>query len=146
MSDRLRPQSYLVLIAVLFAASAILTSCDIPRPSKVICDCQIQPNANDSEWRPLDQAPLNYAPKEIRLLSDGPELYFGTPEIFDSADVHWYQSEAGESLGCVVFESSNHVRATIVLPADTAEIVPIDSRLMGIPFGRDRFFWEGCAD
>ena len=121
-----------------------MTGCDISRPSDVVCDCQIQPDNELSEWAPVDQAPINFIHSEIRSLIDPDDEYMGTPEDFDFASVHWYRNGAGESLACVVYDGSHHVRAIFVLSADTTQTEPIRSRLMGIPMGRDPFFWEGC--
>ena len=124
-----------------------LAGCDIPRPSDVICDCQMKPDSEQSDWGRLEQAPPNFVHSEIRQLFHDPESnYLGTPEVFDAASIHWYQNGAGESLACVVFDGSNHVRAMFVLAADSEQTAPIDHRLMGIPFGRSPFFWEGCPE
>ena len=70
----------------------------------------------------------------------------GTPKDFDAADVHWYSDDIGESLACVVFEGSNHVRAMFVLSANTGQTEPTNFLLMGEPFGRSPFFWEKCVE
>ncbi len=118
--------------------------CDIPRPSEVVCDCQVKPGHVLSEWYPIDQAPTNFIRAELRSFFHPDDKYMGTPEDFDSASIHWYRNAAGESLACVVYDQSNHVRAMFVLSADTTQTEPIDSRLMGIPMGSDPFFWERC--
>ncbi len=135
----LKPLSVLVLCVALIG-------CDIPRPSDVVCDCQIQPESELSEWDPIDQAPTNFIHSEIRLEFDPEDKYMGTPEDFDAASIHWYRNDAGESLACVVYDGSNHVRAMFVFSADTTQTEPIDSRLMGIPLGRDPYFWERRCD
>ena len=122
-----------------------LTGCDIPRPSDVVCDCQIQPDNELSDWSPLDQAPTNFIHSEIRSNFDPEDEYMGTPEDFDAASIHWYRNGAGESLACVVFDRSNDVRAVFILSADTEQTNPIDSRLMG-SHGGGPFFWQGCYD
>jgi hypothetical protein len=133
-------------VFALLTVSATLLGCDIPRPSDVICDCQIEPNSKLSDWRPLDQTPSNFVHSEIRSLFETDVEYMGTPEVFDSASIHWYRNDTGESLACVVYDRSNHVRTVFVLSADKEQTNPIDFRMMGIPFGRDPFFWEGCED
>ncbi|MEL7536047.1 MAG: hypothetical protein AAFM91_03200 [Pseudomonadota bacterium] len=126
----------------------VLSGCDIPRPSDVICDCRMRPDSELSEWSRLDKAPPNFVHDEIRQLLHDPEsAYLGTPEVFDSASIHWYQNDAGESLACVVFDESHHVRAMFTLAADSEQTAPTDYRLMGIPLvGHQPFFWEGCRE
>ena len=123
-----------------------LAGCDIPRPSKVVCDCHIKLLEESSDWAPLDQAPANFVHSEIRQLYNDPESdYIGTPELFDAASIHWYQNEAEESLACIVFDGSNDIRATFILSADIEQTSPIDALLTGRSHGRERFFWEGCV-
>jgi hypothetical protein len=125
----------------------VLIGCGIPRPSDVICDCQVKPDSGLSEWSRLEQAPPNFVHSEVRQLFHDPESnYLGTPDVIDAASIHWYQNGAGESLACVVFDGSNHVRAMFILAADLEQATPIDSRLMGKPFGRGPSFWEGCPE
>ncbi len=129
----------LVLLTFLVA----LVGCDIPRPSRVVCDCQVGLLNQVSDWASPDRAPLNYNRSEIRALFDIDVPQFH-PSRFDTSDIHWYRNGNGESLGCVVFDSSNHVSAMFHLSADASQTSPVDYRLMGIPFGRDQYFWEGC--
>ena len=132
---------------VLPAIAVLQIGCDIPRPTDVICHCQVNPDKKMSELSRLSQSPENFIHSEIRELVRNPESdYFGTPEGFDAATIHWYQNDMGESLACVVFDGSNHVGAMFTLAADKEQTKPIDFRLMGIPFGRDPSFWEGCSD
>ena len=99
-------------------------------------------------WIPMDQAPSNYVPSEVRRFFDGgeDEPDFDLTGEFDSASMHWYQTETGASYACVVFDSSTFVNAAFSLSADTTQTDPIDLRIMGTPFARHPFFWEGCAD
>ena len=107
----------------------------------------MKPDSKLSDWGRLDQAPPNFVHSEIRKLFHDLEFsYFGTPEMFEAASIHWYQNGARESLACVVFDGSNHVGAMFVLAADSEQTAPIESRLIGIPFGRGPFFWEGCPE
>ena len=130
---------------ILLTILAALAGCDIPRPSGVVCDCQIEPLNQVSDWAPLDKAPLNYNRSEIRALFDADDPAFHASR-FDTSNIHWYRNGHGESLGCVVFDSSNHVSALVTLSADTSKTSPVDYRLMGIPFGPNYYFWEGCSN
>ncbi|MEO1245140.1 MAG: hypothetical protein AAFX56_05580 [Pseudomonadota bacterium] len=132
--------------AVLVSVLGILAACDIPRPSSVTCDCQIRPNSDQSEWRAQDEAPGNFVFSEVRSHFTGDDPEFDNSELFDSASIHWYQNDLGQSLGCVVYDSASHVGVIFVLSADADQIKPVDIHVMGIPFGRHPFFWEGCAD
>lgn len=130
---------------VVLALFMVLAGCDIPRPSSVVCDCQIKPLSEQTDWAPLDQAPSNFDRSEIRALFDVDDPNFKA-SAFDTSNIHWYRNGNGESLGCIVFDSSNHVSGVFTLSADASQTSPVDHRLMGIPFGSDPFFWEGCAD
>ena len=133
------------MLKSLFALTLLVTfaGCDIPRPSSVVCDCQIRPFSELPHLAPLDQAPANFDQSEIRALFDVDDRHF-TTSAFDTSNIHWYGKSNGESIGCVVFESSNHVSAVFYLSADASQTTPIDYRLMGIPMGHDPFFWERC--
>ena len=107
----------------------------------------MKPDSALSEWSRLEEAPPNFLYSEVRQLFHDPESnHSGSPEAFDASSVHWYQNAAGESLACVVFDGSNHVGAAFVFAADPKQTDPVDHRLMGVPFGSDPFFWEGCPE
>ena len=133
--------TFLLLIVVTIAG------CDFVWSSSDICDCRFRPSGEEQEWHPLDQAPANYRPSEIRRRFDNDSPVYGTPEIFDSANIHWYRNESGVTAACVVFESSKRMNAAFYLSADQSVADPVDFRILGIPLGwRERFFWEGCDD
>ncbi len=132
-------------LLISFTLIVILAACDIPRPSSVICDCQVQPDSKLSEWSRLEQAPANFVPGEIWRLHQEPMTdYFGAPEVFDAASVHWYRNSEGQSLACVVNDGSNYVNAIFIFAADIRQTAPDDFRLLGIPFSRSPYFWERC--
>ncbi len=130
---------------VMFALSISLAGCDIPRPSAVVCDCQIEPGTYPEGWATLDQAPANFDRETMRKLVFVDESGFPI-KAFDTSSIHWYRNGDGESLGCVVYDGSNHVNAVFRLAADASQTSVIDIRFMGIPFGRHPFFWERCDD
>ena len=124
---------------------AAISGCDFVWSTEDICDCRFQPVRVEQEWQPLDKVPANYNRTEIRRLFDNGDPVYGTPEIFDSANIHWYRNNSGEAAACVVFESSTRMNASFTLSADQSEADPIDFRILG-GHGPNRFFWLGCPE
>ncbi len=123
---------------ILFAPLLLLTACDIPRPGAVVCDCQVNQNGQSPRLTELSQAPENFDRTIIRSLFKEGDSFDETSE-FEASNIHWYQEADGETIGCVVFESTDHVRAIFRLSADTSNTSPVEYRLMGIPFGHRSF-------
>ena len=125
-------------VVLIFAVAMLLvvSACSKMYTSREVCECQLREVGATNLWTEIDAPPDNYRRSEIRLAFDNDDPVYGTLELFDSADIHWYRNDSGQTNACIVFESSQRVNASLTLPADSSISTPIDFRIMGVPFGR----------
>ena len=134
----------IVRFAVILIALS-LVSCDAIWTSNDVCDCHFSV-VDTRHWSPIEKPPPNYDNSMVRAFFDSVDQSYGSGVAYDHADVFWYRRESGETVACVVYESSMRVNGLIYLPADLSDPEPTNMRILGVPFGRERSFWEGCAD
>ncbi len=141
-SPAILPRLSRVLVVALLVP--LLGGCYFSRSSELVCECEMAKQLDRGELKELSAAPRNYSglgtwPSSLDLPEE-----FEIQSKLEQAEVHWFEVESGESLGCYVFKGSDRVNVILTLSSDESGAEPVEALVLGPPFGTPRRPWEKC--